>query len=852
MLRICCMHSFEIPTILYYVIIYPIELFLQVVFSILYDLRPSACLAIIGVSLVVNLLLLPLYNRADRISQEERKRQDAMSYWVKHIRNAFSGDERFMMLQTYYRKQEYRPIYSLRSSISLLLQIPFFIAAYHFLSNLDLLNGYSFHFIKDLGRPDGLLIIGGISINVLPILMTLINGISIAVYTKGAPLKEKLQLCVMALLFLILLYDSPSGLVIYWTMNNVFSLVKNVVYGFRDRHSSGHKQTGSQKGGDKRLYLLGVSLLTILTGLVIPLSVVVSSPEEFITLTVYKDPLHYVFSSFCMAAGLFLLWFSVFYYLMEAKTRQVFELVIWTACGMALIDYLAFGKIKLTLSSELVYRGEFAFDTSKIILNVLVLLAAAGVMVLLWHFRRQWIVYIYCTLIAGLAVLSVINIVRTEQQLDKMSYLKNESDYKGFSLSKQGRNVVVIMLDCAKGPYIPYIFAERPELKEIYSGFTYYANTLSHGEHTLIGAPGLFGGYEYTPEGMDSRPDEKLVDKHDEALSIMPVIFSENGYETTVYDPPLAGYNDISDLSIYDPYPKVNAYSLKNRFVSPESIRYTEQLRKRQFFMYSILKSSPVFAQPFIYRGGTYHYPDTINSTALQNVDSEFTDSYAILDNLINLTEISGGTQDTFMMMDNDTTHDPRELQLPDYTASDFVDNRGLETCERIDEEGDTLIMPYPDYYHVNMAALLKIGEWLEYLKETGVYDNTRIIIVSDHGSAQGEFENLILDDGRDAEGFSPLLLYKDFGQTGFYSDESFMTNADTPMLAMNDIIDEPVNPFTGNEINGSGKTERDQLVLADNFTDTGAYVFREPGQDWYAVRDDIRIRDNWREAEGK
>ena len=69
MLRICCMHSFEILTILYYVIIYPIELFLQVVFSILYDLRPSACLAIIGVSLVVNLLLLPLYNRADRISQ---------------------------------------------------------------------------------------------------------------------------------------------------------------------------------------------------------------------------------------------------------------------------------------------------------------------------------------------------------------------------------------------------------------------------------------------------------------------------------------------------------------------------------------------------------------------------------------------------------------------------------------------------------------------------------------------------------------------------------------------------------------------------------------------------------------
>jgi arylsulfatase A-like enzyme len=37
-------------------------------------------------------------------------------------------------------------------------------------------------------------------------------------------------------------------------------------------------------------------------------------------------------------------------------------------------------------------------------------------------------------------------------------------------------------------------------------------------------------------------------------------------------------------------------------------------------------------------------------------------------------------------------------------------------------------------HYHSNMATMLRVGEWMDYLKEQGVYDNTRIIIVADHG----------------------------------------------------------------------------------------------------------------------
>ena len=98
------------------------------------------------------------------------------------------------------------------------------------MSSLQLLEGKSFGPIQDLGAPDALIQIAGVSINLLPVLMTLINIISAAIYMKGFPLKSKIQMYGMALIFLILLYGSPSGLVLYWTMNNVFSLVKNVFY----------------------------------------------------------------------------------------------------------------------------------------------------------------------------------------------------------------------------------------------------------------------------------------------------------------------------------------------------------------------------------------------------------------------------------------------------------------------------------------------------------------------------------------------------------------------------------------------------------------------------------------------
>ena len=220
----------SLGAILETIFIGPLKLVFEVIFQLAYMLVGIPGVSIIFLSLAMNFLVLPLYRRADAMQMQARDTEARLKKGMDHIKKTFSGSERMMILQTYYRQNDYSPLNALHGSISLLLEIPFFMAAYQFLSHLELLRGASFGPIADLGVPDGMISIGGTAVNVLPILMTLINFASAALYLKGFPLKTKIQTYGIALVFLVFLYDSPAGLVFYWTLNNVFSLCKNIAY----------------------------------------------------------------------------------------------------------------------------------------------------------------------------------------------------------------------------------------------------------------------------------------------------------------------------------------------------------------------------------------------------------------------------------------------------------------------------------------------------------------------------------------------------------------------------------------------------------------------------------------------
>ena len=868
---------------LYTLIISPLELLFEVIFTIANKVIGNEGISIIFLSLAVNFLVLPLYKRADELQAEERDIQAIMAPHVKHIKKKFKGDERFFMLQEYYRINHYKPIYALKSSVSLLLQIPFFMAAYNLLSGMQNLQGMKFGFIADLGKEDALFMIGNFPVNVLPILMTLINIISGIIYTKGHPLKAKIQVYGLAAVFLVLLYHSPAGLVFYWLLNNVFSLVKNIFYKLKDPRRALYILLAVSGVGvfvsvffksdfelrqkallafagflltlplivrilsrkikfdkfikpakkDASAYFFGTVFMALITGFLIPASVISSSPEEFVDMLNPSNPFLYVVNSMLLSFGSWVLWGGVFYFFMSDKIKAVFSSAVWIICGVSVFNYMLFGTDLGMISTTLQYESIPSFRIREYCYNILAIMAITVVLYLLYAKLQKITKLLLVIGTLSIVVISAkyalnISKVYKENVLSRVDYINSSADETPtIELSTEGNNVIVLMIDRAIGPLVPYIFNEKPELYDQFDGFTYYPNTISYGVFTNVGTPALYGGYEYTPEKMNERNTENNSTKQNEALKVMPAIFSKNGFNVTVCDPSYAGYKWTPDLSIYDDYPDFRCFNTMGAFsyYDDDSIGANSDfisssltaVRNRNFFCFAMMKVSPLVIQETLYDGGMYNDSSTVSAVSQRmfgtskssGYSMSFLESYCVLKNLPDMTVINDSSDNTFLMLANNTAHSQCILQEPDYVPSLTVDNTAYDVNmeERYTIDGVTMEMSTEkqvSHYHVNMAAYLKLGEWFDYLREQGVWDNTRIIIVADHGRALYQFG--VTCNGYDMQDYMPTLMVKDFNATGFTVCEDFMTNADTPVLATEGLIDNPVNPFTGNPINSDAK----------------------------------------------
>lgn len=843
---------------LYTLIIGPLELSFEFIFSLAYIATHNHGFSILALSIVVNILVLPLYNRADELQQEEKNKQRQMDKWMRHIKKNFRGDEKMLIQQAYYRVNDYHPIYVVKSSVSLLLQIPFFIAAYHFLSNLTALQGAPFGPLADLGAEDAALSIGKLTINVLPVLMTLINIISGTIYSKGSPLREKIQLYTVSVVFLVLLYHSPSGLVFYWTLNNLFSLGKHIVKTtFPNKKDSAHQAAvKASEAAPVWLFFASGALLAILTGGYIPINVIKSSVAEFASPYLMKNPVLYLVPSLLYSSGFFVLWLGVFFMIAGKNIRTYLTEAILILTGIFVTDHMFFKMGDEVLNPVLQYFVYNSPKTSRIIINTLVIAVLCILIHILYIKRKTAFMYIIPAGALAILVITISGCVNTAKEFNSFFYMKEDlSAGAEITLSRDEKNVIVFMFDRAIGPYIPYIAENEPELMEQYDGFTYYPNTVSYGGATIFSTPSLFGGYEYTPMRINQRTGEKLQIKNDEALKVLPTLFDNAGFDVTVCDPPYAGYQWFPDLSIYDDLPDINTFNLELKY-NPNAgadMFFTDEVRERNFFCYALMTCSPLGLRKFIYNNGLYHkdpsyYVDG-RLACIQVIEDEShayglnpntMNWYYALENLPRITTVNQESRGGFVMIQNGLTHEPMLLQRPDYEITSLVDNSVFDLDYEGGYEADGVTMKMDNYdqishFQTNILALKEFAEWMQMLKDEGVYDNTRIILVSDHGRNLGQFDNLIKENEIDIESYSPLLLVKDFNSKGFNVSEDFMTLADVPGIALNGIIENAKNPFSGNPIDGHEKEQEDILIITlalDDVTNSEGDKF--PQANWY------------------
>lgn len=901
------------------VIIYPLIQIIEFVYSVFFNITKNAAFSIIGVSIAVTLLCLPLYAIAEKWQQIERDTQKKLKPKVDKIKAVFKGDEQYMILSTYYKQNNYHPIYALRSSISLLIQIPFFIAAYSFLSKLESLQGVSFLFIKDLGLPDELFKIGNFKINFLPIAMTIINCIAGAIYTKGFPIKEKVQLYLMALVFLVLLYTSPSGLVLYWTMNNVFSLIKNIFYKlknplksfyyfcigcvtlaivyilFFDDHGIKIKTVitaalifiilvpvilkavkpffknilcdfNENAELKTTVFILSCITLVLLAGYVIPSNTVASSVGEFCFIEDISSPIYFIKNTFWQAFGLFLFWPCCFYFLFPKKIKTAISFSFFCLFVFAAIDTFCFTNISSTMSNtfQLSYSKP---ALTEIAINFLVLIISFAAVCLLFKFNTKKAKFQFTNIIptilsVSFAFISIVNTNTIKKEYSQLLQVKESTQEVTsiepvFHLSKTKQNVIVFMIDRALSGFIPNILQEAPSLEDSFEGFTYFPNTVSPARYTILATSTLFGGYEYTPYNSNKRPDKTLVEKQNEALKLMPELFSNNNYKVYTADMPFANFSQIPDMSIYDELPNVEAFNLNGKYnkywCEKNNYQFQDNTRKmieRNSLWFSIFKFAPSAFRYYIYKNGNYW-----SASLFDDQRKVFLDAYSVLDLLPELTACDSN-ENCLIQYNNDTPHNEIFLEAPEYKLSSKADELNQYHSVGIEKKNKAESFETDPLYHTTAAAIHGVAKYLDFLKANNVYDNTRIIIVSDHGNVPNylyDSNPVSVDNGELRYKLNCLLMVKDFASSGKIKiSNEFMTNGDVPFIATQNIIQNPQNPFTGKPLESSTQKEKGFVVTSNDnhrITEHNENTFKIADSEWFTVKKDIFDNSNWQEG---
>ncbi|MDQ4086459.1 MAG: membrane protein insertase YidC [Pseudomonadota bacterium] len=208
-----------------WLILSPIESAMRIFLVLAHSFTGDFGVAIILLSLTVRVLTAPIAALAARSQERARSVQAAMAPELARIRATSTGRERFERTEALYKLHGYHPIHSVKALLPLFLQIPFLIAAFFLLSDFAPLAGERFLVIPDLLRPDGLVTLGGIEINILPLLITAIVLMESAIRTGGEA-GDRFRFLLVALVIAVLIYPATAAVCLYWLTTNLLSLAR--------------------------------------------------------------------------------------------------------------------------------------------------------------------------------------------------------------------------------------------------------------------------------------------------------------------------------------------------------------------------------------------------------------------------------------------------------------------------------------------------------------------------------------------------------------------------------------------------------------------------------------------------
>jgi len=229
-----------------------LEWILKKLLVLFHSIIPNWGVAIIMLTLAIKLILYPITHK----SYESTSKMQALNPKITELREKYKDNPQKMNAEmaSLYKTEGVNP---LGGCLPLLLQMPIFIALYGLLNKHFDLRGATFipGWINDLSSPETIFelpftlpLLGWEAIHLLPILFAgtmFLSSKLMQTPTAGSNQSSmKMMMYGMPVFLFFVLYNAPSGLLVYWIMTNFLTMLQQKAIAKHQKKVKGESETG--------------------------------------------------------------------------------------------------------------------------------------------------------------------------------------------------------------------------------------------------------------------------------------------------------------------------------------------------------------------------------------------------------------------------------------------------------------------------------------------------------------------------------------------------------------------------------------------------------------------------------
>ena len=188
-------------------------------------------ISIIVLTLFLRVIFFPLTVKSMKSMKAVQNKMKKLKPEIDALKEKYKDDKSTQQaeMMKLYTSNNINPLSSLGGCLPLLIQLPVFIALYFaLLYSIDLRHS-SFLWVNDLSQPEHLFDVLGIPFRILPLLMGVSWFLSQRLTPMTTPGSETMELQMklmqfMPIIFTVMFWGLPSGLILYWTVSNILSV----------------------------------------------------------------------------------------------------------------------------------------------------------------------------------------------------------------------------------------------------------------------------------------------------------------------------------------------------------------------------------------------------------------------------------------------------------------------------------------------------------------------------------------------------------------------------------------------------------------------------------------------------